>query len=143
VYQSLDLDFVVTFRRTTRDVGKILVPLGFGLRGQTFHHDVNRFTIDFPKGPLMVGADRIERWDTVRRNDETLNVLSRTDCVRDRLAAFYHWSDRSSLATACDVAARGDIDLEVIRAWSGRENASDKYAEFERVRALRRKPRRS
>jgi hypothetical protein len=84
VYQSLDLDFVVTFRRTTRDVGKILVPLGFGLRGQTFHHDVNRFTIDFPKGPLMVGADRIERWDTVRRNDETLNVLSRTDCVRDR-----------------------------------------------------------
>jgi hypothetical protein len=50
--------------------------------------------------------------------------------VRDRLAAFYHWNDRSSLTVALKVAGSGEIDLKLIRAWSVNERSIDKYEEF-------------
>jgi hypothetical protein len=70
--------------------------------------------------------------ETQHRNDGLLHVISRTDCVRDRLAAFYHWDDRSSLVTATAVAQSGSIDLDLIRQWSTREGEATKFGEFER-----------
>jgi len=84
----------------------------------------------------MIGIDEISVWETHRRDDETLHVLTRTDSVRDRLAAFFHWNDRSSLATACAVATSGPIDIDSIRTWSEREGSREKCREFERVLSL-------
>jgi hypothetical protein len=61
-----------------------------------------------------------------------LHVISRTDSVKDRLAAFYHWDDRSSLATALSVAAGGQIDLTALREWSVAEGSLSKFKDFER-----------
>ncbi len=136
-YQSLDLDFVVTVAspNTETFVGALL-DIGYRRSDRQFRHASTRYTLDFPRGPLMIGIDEISVWETHRRGDETLHVLTRTDSVRDRLAAFFHWNDRSSLATACAVATSGPIDVESIRAWSEREGSLEKCREFERVLAL-------
>ena len=67
-------------------------------------------------------------------------ALSPTDACRDRLAAFYHWDDRQSLTTAVAIARRHRVNQRTIRAWSAKEAALDKYAEF--VAALKPAPRR-
>jgi hypothetical protein len=136
-YQSLDLDFVITLASPNAEMfARVLADIGYLKNGRQFSHRLNRYTLDFPRGPLMIGIDEISRWETHRRDDQTLHVLTRTDSVRDRLAAFYHWNDRSSLATACAVAVSGPIDIQTIRAWSEREASLEKCREFERVLEL-------
>ena len=50
--------------------------------------------------------------------------------VRDRLASFYFFSDRSALAAAVGVARSGPIDLPTIRQWSSKEGEARRFAEF-------------
>jgi len=56
--------------------------------------------------------------------------MSPTDCVKDRLAAFYHWNDRQSLEQAILVSRRQSVDLKEIRRWSLKEGMADKLALF-------------
>jgi hypothetical protein len=134
-YQSRDLDFIIQFARgDKRKLGvAALSKLGYRLEGQTYVHANNQFTLDFPTGPLAIGDDRVTSWSSLNRDQLALNILSATDCVRDRLLWFYlQGTDRSSLQAAVGVAQRHPIDLEFIRAWSTREGFADKFAEFER-----------
>ncbi|MDI6740798.1 MAG: hypothetical protein QME74_10605 [Candidatus Edwardsbacteria bacterium] len=41
-----------------------------------------------------------------------LHLLSPTDCVKDRLAAYFHWNDRQSLEQAGLVADNRKIDIK-------------------------------
>jgi hypothetical protein len=88
--------------------------------------------LEFPPGPLAVGDDLIKNWDTVKRGDEVLHVLSPTDSCRDRLASFLFWNDFSGLEQALVVArARaGEVDLEAIEKWCTRERHAEKFALF-------------
>ena len=51
----------------------------------------------------------------------TLQLLSPTDCVKDRLTAYYHWDDLQALEQAKMVAKNHKIDFEEIRRWSAVE----------------------
>lgn len=129
-YQSRDADFIITFSSDTRRAGEAIRNLGYRDIGGTYHHDKNLFTLEFPPGPLAIGGDIVRSYETVARDNEILYVLSRTDCVRDRLAAFYFFSDRSALAAATAVAHGGAIDLASIRRWSLKEGESQRFSEF-------------
>jgi hypothetical protein len=138
-YQSFDADFVAQFApnpENTATLVKVMAELGYELDGNMFvHRHGNVFTVEFPKGPLQVGGDLVKNYKTVKRDDQTLHVVSATDCVRDRLCAFYFWNDRSSLDTAINVAhaAPDQVDLELIEKWSAREGEPGKFAEFSRL----------
>jgi hypothetical protein len=139
-YQSGDADFVLTLNNSPQAAASALRDLGFIEDAGTYRHPSTPYVLEFPPGPLSVGRTVIDGYATVRRGRFLLHVLSRTDSTRDRLAAFYHWGDRSSLRTALDVAQSGAIDLEKIERWSESEGASDKFAEFvRRYREERRK----
>ena len=56
----------------------------------------------------------------------TLSLLFPTDCVKDRLAAYYHWDDLQALEQAKLVARNHKINLEEIRRWSEVENQLEK-----------------
>lgn len=129
-YQSRDADFVITMVRDTAETAKALRNVGFTESGGIYRHPETDYTVEFPPGPLSIGSALIATYETVRRGVEILHVISRTDTVRDRLAAFYHWKDRSSLRTALDVASSGPIDLDVIERWSTEENAIEQFREF-------------
>ena len=60
-----------------------------------------------------------------------LRIISPTDCVKDRLAGYYFWSDLQCLEQAALVANVKDIDLTEVEQWSKVEN---KYEEFIRIR---------
>ena len=112
-----------------------MVGLGYKLNGNTFEHSGGSpFTVEFPKGPPMLGGEAIGGFDTVRRDDEVLNVINPTDCVRDRLAHFYFWNDRTALRAAAAVALahRGRVDMGVVKEWSIREGHLEKFEHFMR-----------
>jgi hypothetical protein len=129
-YQSDDADFIIIFSSDPRGAGDAIKELGYREIGGTYHHAKNTFTVEFPPGPLAIGSDVIRTYETVRRGDEILYVLSRTDCVRDRLAAFYFFNDRSALAAAVAVAGGGAVDLTAIHQWSLKEGQAERFAEF-------------
>ncbi len=59
-----------------------------------------------------------------------LRILSPTDCIKDRLAAFFHWDDMQCLEQAVSVASCNKIDLNEIHRWAvkeGQEGKFDKY----------------
>lgn len=129
-YQSGDADFIITFSSDSASAGAALRSLGYREFGGTYHHDKSLFTLEFPPGPLAVGDDLISSYDTVRRNEDVLHVISRTDSVRDRLIWFYVHTDRSALAAAVAVADSGPLDLTLIERWSKREGQASRFAEF-------------
>lgn len=59
-------------------------------------------------------------------------ALSPTDSCRDRLATFFHWADRQSLAVAVEIAHRNEVDLARIRRWSEAEGHAARFEELER-----------
>jgi hypothetical protein len=129
-YQSRDADFIITMSLNQAAAASALGDLEFEEQGGIYRHPKSPYTLEFPPGPLAIGAEILQRYDTVRRGPEILHILSRTDVVCDRLARFYHWADRSALRTALDVAASGDIDLVKIGRWSKGEYAIEKFQEF-------------
>jgi hypothetical protein len=124
-YQSRDADFIITLYGS--EAGLVLVELGYEVRGGVYHHRFNKFTLEFPRGPLQIADEVITRWKTLHRGAQLLHILSPTDCVRDRLLWFYTENDRSALSAAVGVASRERVDLEAIRDWSA---AMGNTAEF-------------
>lgn len=124
-YESSDLDFVTTARRGV--LGAALQPLGFRAApdGRHFAHPNARYVLEFPAGPLEFG-DRIVHDDEIPRHDTPwgpLRVITPTQCVMDRLAAFWHWRDRQSWDQAVMVAAHQPIDYDELTNYAASEGA--------------------
>jgi len=129
-YSSHDLDYVVRRGGSRQLIDDALAGIGFRRDGNRYVHDSTPFFIEFVAGPLAVGGDVGIRPVILPLEGGTVTILSPTDSCRDRLAAFYHWSDRQSLDAAIEIAARHPINLSAIRRWSLREGHSDKFEEF-------------
>ena len=69
----------------------------------------------------------------VERKESTgvLRMLSPTECVKDRLAGYYHWDDRQCLVQAVLVAQANQIDIEEVARWSKGEG---KQALFKQIK---------
>jgi len=129
-YHSRDLDFVVvgSVRQATMDAA--MAASGFVRRGDRYVHPRARFYVEFPRGPLAIGAEHRIRPVTRPTAHGRIRMLSPTDSCRDRLAAFYHWGDRQSLTVAAWIAARNRVGMAVLRRWSAAEGADDRFQEF-------------
>jgi hypothetical protein len=130
-YQSYDLDFIVRAGGNRHDLDEAMARIGFARDGDQYTHPATTFFVEFPRGPLAIGEDIDIRPVEIRigRGGRTL-ALSATDACRDRLAAFYHWSDRQSLQSAIEIARRHRVKMATIERWSAREGASDRFEEF-------------
>jgi|HubBroStandDraft_1064217.scaffolds.fasta_scaffold02420_7 hypothetical protein len=127
-YSSLDADFVLRRELGAAELEHILATLGYrpaATRGM-FEHPKNRFTIDFPKGPLAVGRDYVKVTATLKRDGAELRILTPTDCVKDRLAHFFHWDDHTALQAAVGVARSSygsAIDYDELLRWTKGEGS--------------------
>lgn len=129
-YVSHDLDFIVRAGGTRAGVDAALAATGFTRAGDRYVHPATAFFVEFPRGPLSIGDDTNIRPVPLELNRITIAALSPTDSCRDRLAAFYHWSDRQSLRAAVEIARRHRVNMSTIRRWSAHEGASEKFEEF-------------
>jgi hypothetical protein len=136
-YVSHDLDFVEEGPVPRRKVRDALDALGFAPQGRHFVHPDTVFFVEFPSGPLMVGDQRVQR--VIERSTPAgmLRLLSPTDCVKDRLAAFFHWNDRQSLEQAVLVANAQKVDLDDVRRWSKAERQEQKFLLFDKALKVR------
>jgi hypothetical protein len=129
-YLSRDADFVLAAPCNREDLDRALATVGFKRSRDRYVHPVVPFFAEFPPGPLGIGEDvRIRPVWKTRRDARTL-ALSPTDACRDRLAAFYHWNDRQSLAAAVAIARRNHIAFAKVRGWSRSEGHLSEYVAF-------------
>ncbi len=135
-YSSLDLDFIVTAPATRRALEDAMASVGFVRHGDRYVHSDVRFWVEFPRGPLAIGSDLSIRPVEIRLGLRRVRGLSATDSCRDRLAAFYFWSDRQSLQVAIWIALQNRVDLRRVRKWSLEEGHEAGFEEF--VGALKR-----
>ncbi|MGB2906776.1 MAG: hypothetical protein WBB73_06735, partial [Candidatus Aminicenantaceae bacterium] len=63
----------------------------------------------------------------IEENECKLKLLLPSDCVKDWLAAYYHWSDMPTLEQAIMVSLTQSVDLKEIKRWSLNEGMGDKY----------------
>lgn len=131
-YVSKDLDLINIFGVNRRKIREAMVEINFHEEGRYFMHPDSQFFIEFPPGPLAIGEEPVREIIEKKLSTGTLKIISPTDCVKDRLAAYYHWGDQQSLLQATLVAQQHKIDFDEIRRWSLTEG---KLEEFERIRS--------
>ena len=138
-YESSDLDFVSS--ESTSKIAAAIASLGLRREGRMFSHPETPLFVEFPAGPLAIGDELIRETDVGERRTPagTIRLLTPTQCVMDRLAAYFHWNDRQSLDQAVMVASSQEISLAKLHAWARREGASDKLRKFKQELATRKR----
>lgn len=131
-YVSKDLDMVNIYAARRRNINNAMSELGFSEYLRYFSHPDTTFFIDFVSGPLAIGEEPIDQVEEIEFSTGVLRVISPTDCVKDRLAAFYYWGDHQSLEQAIMVSHATKIDIEEIERWSKVEG---KLEEFQSIRS--------
>ena len=130
-YVSKDLDLINVYGVNRRKIRDAMTALGFYEEGRYFRHADSQFFVEFPPGPLSIGEEPVKQIVEKKLSTGILKVISPTDCVKDRLAAYYHWGDQQSLLQAILVAQRNKIDVGEIRRWSLTEG---KLQEFDKIK---------
>ena len=103
-YMSYDLDFVT--HSAIKEIAPVLKELGFTQEGTK--HFINKdcdYFIEFVSPPVAVGkSEVITKFNELKTKKGVVQILTPTDCVKDRLAAYFYWGDRQSLEQAIMVA---------------------------------------
>ncbi len=131
-HQSFDLDFVLLASVSRKKLKAVMGSLGFEEDGRHFKHADTPFLVEFLLPPLSVGQEPVREVCEMRRGNKVLRLLSPTDCVKDRLAAFYHWNDFQSLDQALLVCRAGGVDLAEVERWSIGEGMRSRFLLFKK-----------
>ena len=130
-YQSYDLDFVT--HTSIRKVVPLMEKIGFRQEGtRHFTREDCRFFVEFVAPPAAIGDEPVTDKEIRRTRHGEIVMLTASDSVKDRLAAFFHWQDPQSLEQAVLVAKAQKTDLRTIRRWSRSEGFEEKYRDFEK-----------
>lgn len=129
-YVSKDLDFVnVRFVKRSK-IRDVMREIGFEETDRYFRHSESSYLIEFPPGPLTVGEQPISEIHEIKLSTGTLRLLTSTDCVKDRLAAFFYWGDRQCLHQAVWVNQTVPVDLIEVERWSVEEGNAEQFITF-------------
>ena len=131
-YMSYDLDFVLMSYDDRKRLGPLLQSIGFEQKGRYYIHPHTPFFLDFLYPPLSVGQEPVQEISQIQEGKGILKLLSPTDCVKDRLAAYYHWNDLQSLDQALLVCNQNKVDLREVERWSTNEGMKEKFKNFKK-----------
>ncbi|GAB5412144.1 MAG: hypothetical protein ChlgKO_12580 [Chlamydiales bacterium] len=118
-YLSYDLDFAT--HEDIVSLEKALKCLGFTNRGKYFKHEECKWVIEFVPTPIAVGDELLDSFVEYDTTLGKVQLLRPEDCVKDRLASYFHWDDQESLTQAVQVCLETSVDLKEIKAWAKRE----------------------
>ena len=131
-YTSDDIDLIDRFNGGHRKIKAVMENLGFKehkLKRYFVHNETPLF-IEFPRGPLGVGDAPIQTISKRKSETGILKLLTPTDCIKDRLAGYYHWDDEQNLEQAIWVAQSNEFDMKAVEKWSENEGKMDKFSIF-------------
>ena len=89
--------------------------------GNTAQHPQTKLYVQFCAPPLAVGREPVVPVE-LKTKHGTVETLSPTDCVLDRLMQFYHWNDEQALEQAVLVARAQKIDIKRVEEVSTRDS---------------------
>lgn len=128
-YESLDLDFVSFSDR--KKIEKAMYCLGFSKeKGRHYTHTNTEIFVEFPGAALLIGDQPIKDLAEIKNKNGVLKLLTPTDSVLDRLAAFYHWNDRQGLDQAVLICKKQKVNLSKVKVWSKAESMLEKFEIF-------------
>jgi hypothetical protein len=129
-YQSFDLDFIENIPSTRKRLKEVMEQIGFVEHQRYYKHPDTQFFIEFPPGPLTVGDEPVNKLNEISLPTGILHLLSPTDCIKDRLAGYYHWNDKQCLEQAKLVAENNPVDINEIERWSVLEGKLEAFHEI-------------
>lgn len=128
-HASHDLDFISPYSHEA--ITKALAEIGFHKEGRYFTHPHSKLYVEFPSGPIAIGNQTpVKPEGKMIVGGATVKMLSPTQCVMDRLAAWFHWSDRRSLIHALWVCEKHPVSILKIKKWAAKEGEPDKFEQF-------------
>ncbi len=131
-YTSDDIDLIDRFNGGHTRIKQVMFDMGFKEHNRYFVHEDTEYFIEFPRGPLGVGDAPVHDIATLEEETGILKLLTPTDCIKDRLAAYYHWDDAQSLEQAVWVAQQNPFDMNAVKTWSEQEGMMKKFTVFYR-----------
>ena len=138
-YISWDVDLIALSITRRSALREMMRELGFVEKGRHFIHPDSPYFVEFPAGPLAVGREPVKEVLEFRLTTGRLRVISPTDCVKDRLSAFFYWNDRQALEQAILVCLHNPVDLEEVARWSREEGNLNRFLLFESELKARRR----
>lgn len=134
-YSSHDIDMITTTLASHYELAAAIESLGFERKGKGryYEHPDTDFALEFPNGPVMVGDEQVsdDQIYHLETKAGVLRLLSPTDCIKDRLAAYYYWNDNQSWEQAISVAKRHSPDWHSLRRWHSAEGQLASFGDFE------------
>jgi hypothetical protein len=128
-YLSYDIDLITD--SSIKTITPILEQLGFkNIQSRLFENSQCKFLIDFPAPPVSIGDKPVSEYNYLNTRFGIICLLTPTDCVKDRLAAYFFWNDQQSLDQAVMVAKRNKIDIQDVKKWAEKQGELDKYNIF-------------
>lgn len=129
-YESYDLDY--SSYNLISEIKLCLKEIDFCQTAPNrFENKECKFYIEFVTSPVTLGrGEPITKFNELNTERGKITLLTPTDCVKDRLAAYYHWNDPQSLEQALLVAGSQKINLRDIETWSIKENNIEKFKNF-------------
>ena len=136
-YLSYDLDFIT--HSSLREIEPLLGKIGFHRKStRHFSRDDCPYFVEFVAPPAALGKEPVREKAILQTKSGRVAMLTPTDCVKDRLAAWYHWKDPQSLEQALLVAASQQVELAEVRRWSAREGFKEECLLFFALNRARR-----
>lgn len=129
-YTSMDIDLIDQSVFKHNEIKKKMLELGFSGEGKHFRHPDMEYTVEFPSSPLAIGQELVKEISEIETEYGVLRIITPTDSVKDRLAAYCFWDDDRSLEQAALVALKNDIDFDNVRQWSEKEDELEKFRIF-------------
>lgn len=124
------IEFVIN-RFEIEKVAKAMRSAGYETRGEkVFYSRAKECEVILETPPLVVGDHEVEKIRELKIPFGQIKMLTPTDCVRHRLASYYHFGDKDAFSQAVRIARNQKVDLELIKRWSEWEWAGDKCLEF-------------
>ncbi|KAF0146265.1 MAG: hypothetical protein FD156_292 [Nitrospirae bacterium] len=134
-YLSSDLDFVSS--TSIKEISPVLLKLGFERKSSRhFERKDCPFYIEFVPPPAALGSEPVVETNVLKTRLGDIILLTPTDSVKDRLAAYYHWTDPQALEQALLIARSQKINLQEVKRWSEKEGQKGKYNFF--LKAMKR-----
>lgn len=128
LYLTQDIDMVNTNLQPPKRLSEAMQALGFGKKGRVFEHPTTDVVVEFPTAPLSVGDELIKDTTHSQIGGRRLPILKVEDVVKDRLAAYLHWRDNSSLIQAVAIMCKHNMQPVHMQAFCLREGTQTQFA---------------
>lgn len=79
---------------------------------------------------MAVGQETVHRFQALHTPYGQVELLTPTDCVKDRLSSFFYWHDKQALEQAVMVFQDQKVDINELKRWAKAENQQEAFREF-------------